>query len=182
MYNNINNCMKEISLINVFRKLWYEHVFWTRMFIISTVSELKDLQLVTQRLLQNPVDFEKVLNKFYGPAKSKRFENLLKEHLLIAADLVNAAKAGNTQLVNSTRIKWYKNADEIAEFLSSINKFWSKGQWQRMLYDHLKMTENEAVYRLTSQYANDIENFDNIQNQAIKMADYMAEGIINEFV
>jgi hypothetical protein len=180
-YSRPTSCVKQISLLNTFRKLWEQHVMWTRSFIISTAASLGDLQLVTKRLLRNPSDFANELQKFYGPDKSKKFETLLTEHLLIAAKLVNAVKAKDPKSAEDARKKWYQNADEIALFLSSINPYWSKQEWENMLYEHLKMTENEAKYRLSSQYASDIAEYEEIENQALKMADYMVEGIRKQF-
>jgi hypothetical protein len=172
---------RQISLINTMRELWDKHVIWTRMFIISAVSGLGDLSLVTQRLLANPGHMADVLRRYYGYDKSRKFESLLRDHLLIAANLVNDAISGDTAAADADREKWYANADEIAEFLAGINPFWKKDEWRNLLHEHLRMTENEAVYRLTEQYSDDIENFDDIQNEALLMGDYMAEGILRQF-
>lgn len=179
--NYLADCGKRIQWIKTFRKLWSEHVMWTRSFIISTAAELGDLQLVTKRLLRNPKDFADVLKKVYGEEKANQFAALLTEHLTIAADLVNAAKAGDAATADEKRKKWYANADEIAAFLVSINPNWSKSQWQMMLHDHLKVTEEEAGYRLSGQYAKDIAIYDVVEDQALMMADYMAEGIVKQF-
>ena len=176
----VESC-KGKNLNNIFRNLWEQHIMWTRSFIISTVSNLGDLQPVTKRLLQNPADFASELRQFYGDDKAKRFAKLLTDHLLIAAKLVNDAKAGDKGAVEEDRRKWYQNADEITDFLASINPNWSKQEWQNMLYSHLKMTESEATYRLTSQYASDVAIYDSIQNEALKMADYMVNGIKKQF-
>lgn len=175
------DCVKRINLINTFRQLWEQHVMWTRSFIISTASNLGDLQLVTKRLLRNPTDFANELRPYYGDDAARKFETLLTDHLLIAARLVNHAKDGDAEAVKDDRKKWYENADQIADFLSSINPYWNKRDWQAMLYDHLKMTENEATKRLTSQYAADIAQYEDIEKQALKMADYMADGIMKQF-
>lgn len=95
-----------------------------------------------------------------------------------AADLVNAAKNGEIAKADTARDRWYKNADEIAEFLSSINRCWNKAKWKNMLYIHPEMTEKEAMLRLQGNYTADINVFDNIENEAFKMADYMFCGII----
>jgi len=171
----------QVELIGTFRKLWEQHIMWTRSFIISTAEGLDDLMLVTQRLLRNPSDFANVLKQYYNANAVEMFKNLFSDHLIIAASLVNAAKAGDENAVNEARTKWYKNADDIAAFLSSINPNWDEKQWKAMLYDHLKDTENEAVYRLTKQYEKDIAIYDHIEDGALKMADYMAEGIIKQF-
>lgn len=55
---------REICLINQLRMLWEQHVYWTRFFIISTASDLDDLEPVTNRLLQNPGDFAQVFPYF----------------------------------------------------------------------------------------------------------------------
>lgn len=176
-----NNISAKINLINLFRELWEEHIMWTRSFIISTVSELDDLEYVTHRLLRNPTDFANVFRLYYGDEIAKEFEKLFTEHLTIAANLVNHAKAGDTEAANQDRSDWYKNADEIISFLASINPYWSMKKFQSLFYHHLKMTEDEAVYRLTGKYAQDIINYDIIQSEALKMADIMSYGILEQF-
>jgi len=175
------SCEKRIELNNAFRKLWEEHVMWTRSFIISTAADLGDLPYVTARLLRNPQDFAKEFQKYYGAEHAKKFAQLLTEHLTIAAELVNAAKAENKEAADNARKKWYQNADEIAEFLSSINPYWNKRAWQSMLYNHLKITEQEAALRLSGQYAADVALFDEIETQALDMADFMTLGIMKQY-
>lgn len=98
---------------------------------------------------------------------------------MIGGDLVNAEKNGQTDRANTLRAKWYENANEIAEFLSSLNRCWNEKMWKEMLYSHLKMTEKEAALRLEKNYTADINSFDAIENEAMKMADYMFCGIAN---
>ena len=172
---------RQLQVMNTLRRLWMEHVLWTRFFLVSTVFGLPDLNDVTKRLLRNPADFAAVLKPYYGVQSAAAFEKLFTEHLQIAAQLVNAAKAGDSAAVQQERRKWYANADEIAAFLASANPFWNRADWQAMLYDHLKMTENEAVQMLTGKYADSITEFDEVQAQALEMADMMAQGIIRQF-
>lgn len=171
----------EVALMNQLRRLWEEHIMWTRSFIISAVSELGDLDAVTARLLRNPDDFGNLLSLFYGVEIGDEFKTLLSDHLLIAADLVNAAKMGNTEAADSTRAKWYDNADDIAMFLSEINPNWNLMVWQSLLYEHLEMVENEAVTRLNEDYEQNVMSFDQMQTQALQMADYMFEGLAKQF-
>lgn len=168
---------QQILLMNQIRQLWTQHVYWTHFFIISTASGLSDLGPVTSRLLQNPKDFTRLLAPIYGMKTAAGFQELFTQHLLIAADLVNAAKNGEIQKVNTARTKWYENADEIARFLSAINRRWDETKWKAMLYSHLEMTEKEAILRLQGNYTADIQLFDSIENEALKMADYMFFGI-----
>lgn len=177
--NNIT--CRQLRLSNTLRQLWNEHVLWTRFFLVSTAFDLPDLSLVTERLLQNPVDFEKELQPFYGKQEAAEFKQLLTDHLLIASALVNAAKAGNEEEAANQRRLWYNNAADIAKLLGSINPFWSERIWKDMLFDHLQMLEDEAVFILTGEYEKGIKIYDDIQAQALKMADEMTCGIIRQF-
>lgn len=180
-YSDFVYSQRQVALMNQLRKLWMEHVFWTRLFIISTAADLGDLEMTTKRLLRNPSDFAALLRPLYGNQAADRFEELFTQHLSIAGDLVNAEKKKDTAEVETLRRKWYANADEIAAFLAGINPYWSKEKWQMLMHDHLQMTEQEAVLRLGGHYAEDIKIFDSIQEEALKMADYMFYGISRQF-
>ena len=172
---------EHLKISNTNRRLWTEHVLWTRFFIISTAFCLPDLPFVTQRLLQNPKDFEEELCHFYGKEKAECFEKLLTEHLLIAAKLVNAIKDCKLYEVEKLKKKWYENAAEIAKFLACINPCWEECVWKELLFEHLRMTEDEAVQILTGKYEKSIEEYDDIQAEALKMADVMTCGIVKQF-
>ena len=177
MCNGYNQ--QQLCLMNQLQQLWGQHVYWTRFFIISTAESLDDLTPVTSRLLRNPKDFARFLAPIYGTKIACQFQELFTRHLLIAADLINAAKNGKMEKADHIRKQWYQNAEAIASFLSSINQCWKKTKWIDMLYSHLEMTEKEAILRLQGNYAADIEMFDDIENEALKMANYMFCGIIH---
>lgn len=94
------------------------------MFIISYVFGLPDIDPTTKRLLRNPEYFRAALRPFYG-AGSDRFADLLRDYLLIAAQLVKAAKAGDSNAAVDAQKGWYANADDIAANLGSINPYWA---------------------------------------------------------
>ena len=171
----------ELNLNNNLRMLWEQHVVWTRLFIISLVFSLPDIDLVTKRLLRNPKDFEAALKPFYGDKIASRFSELFTSHLSIAAELVKAAKAGDNKAATDAEKRWYANADEIATFLGSINPYWSREEWKSLLHEHLAMTKAEAVDILTKKYAEGIDEYDAIEKQALTMADLMTAGIIRQF-
>jgi hypothetical protein len=117
----------------------------------------------------------------YRDIIASKFSDLFKIHLVIAAELVKAAKAGNKDAAANSEKRWYANADEIANFLGRINPYWSQEDWQTMLHEHLALTESEAVNILTENYTKGIKLYDDIEKQALKMADVMAKGIIKQF-
>lgn len=171
----------ELDIMNKMRQLWEEHVAWTRMTILSMAAGTADVEAVTNRLLRNPDDFAAELRPLYGNDKATKFRDLFKEHLVTAAQLIKAAKAGDSKAVADIENKWYKNADEIAATLAIMNPYWSENEWKRMLHEHLSLTKSEAVERLGHNFAADIRLYDEIQNQALKMADMMSQGIIRQF-
>jgi hypothetical protein len=84
------------------RSLWEQHVEWTRMYIISAAASLPDKDATTQRLLQNQTDIGNAVAEYYGKDAGDKLTSLLKDHILIAADLVTAAKAGDKSKVDAT--------------------------------------------------------------------------------
>lgn len=159
------------------RLLWAEHVVWTRQFLLSTVNDLKDRAFVTKRLLKNPVDFAVALKPVIGGQRAQKFQNLLTEHLLLAAQIVGALKTGDTTAAKAYEKDWYRNADVIALFLAQANPHWDEKDFQTMLMGHLKLTGDLAAQLLSGQYAASITQYDMILAQAMEMADMMAEGI-----
>jgi hypothetical protein len=66
-----------------------------------------------------------------------------------AADLLGAAKAGDTAALQQAQSAWYGNDAEIAAFLASASpKQWPSGEMQSMMRDHLDLTLAEAVAHL----------------------------------
>lgn len=151
------------------------------MTIISIAEGLADEEQVTRRLLRNPTDIAKVFQSFYGEEVANSLNNLITAHLVIAAQLVKAAKAGNTPAVASIDARWYANADEIATLLSSINPYWSREQMTRMWHRHLDLVKAQAVARLNKEYASDIALYDEGEQLLLQMADEFTEGIVRQF-
>lgn len=170
-----------MDLRNALRQLWEQHVAWTRMTIISAAFGNPDLSPTVNRLLRNASNMGNALKPFYGQENAAKFENLIREHLNIALQLVLASKAGETQKAEEAEKEWYKNGDEIARFLSSINPYINEESFKKMFYDHLAMTKAEAVARLNKEYPKDIALYDQIENQALLMADTISNGIIKQF-
>lgn len=172
---------KQLQLSNTLRMLWEEHVAWTRMTIISIAEGLPDEEVVTKRLLRNATDMAAAFRPIYGDAIATKLGDLLTEHLMLAYQLVKAAKAGDSATAAKVEKQWYRNANDIAAFLASINPYWSKAQWETMLHDHLKLTKQQAVLRLSKDYVADVAIYDQIERQALEMADMMTAGIIKQF-
>lgn len=165
----------------VMRNLWEDHAFWTRMYIMSAVSDLPDAGLTAERLLQNQVDMGNAVATFYGEEAGAALTELLQQHILTAADLVGAAKAGDQDAVTTASNAWYANADEISAFLASANPAWPEDVLQEMMTTHLDQTLAEATAQLTGDYAGSIAEYDHIVTHIQAMADALSAGIIAQF-
>jgi hypothetical protein len=163
------------------RKLWEDHITYTRNFIISALGGLKDTNQVAERLLKNQDEIGKAIVPFYGEAAGKKLASLLRDHILIAADVVKAAKADNHDELKAQQKKWTQNADDIAAFLSKANPNWPEADLKAMLHEHLALTTDEVVGRLKKDWAADIAAYDKGHRHILKMADALAEGIAKQF-
>lgn len=172
---------KTVNLINKERKLWSDHVLWTRNFIISDLESLKDKNAVLQRLLKNQEDLGNSIKPYYGEKAGNEFAKLLKEHIVIAGQVVDAAKSGNKANFEKFNKQWHKNADQIADFLSKTNPNWSKKTAKDMLYKHLQFITEEVTARLNKDWKKNIEAFDRGINHMLMFADFLSHGIIKQF-
>jgi hypothetical protein len=164
------------------RKLWEDHITWTRLVIIGTFEDLPDLDPTVQRLLQNQVEIGNAIKPFYGEAAGEQLTALLTDHILIAAEILQAAKNGDTVALEDASERWYANADDIAEFLNAANpKSWPLEEMRSMMREHLDLTLEEAVTYLNGDYEASIAAYDEVHLQALEMADMLSDGIIKQF-
>ncbi|WP_313893982.1 hypothetical protein [Psychrobacillus sp.] len=178
-----NPCISEaeFDFISMNRLLWMEHINWTRLTITSIVFNLPNLPSVQARLLKNAPDLGNSIRPYYGDQIADRYTELMMEHLVLAAELVTAAVNGDTKKAAEKEKEWYRNADNIALFLSSINPYLGIEEVRKMFYEHLALTKLEAVYMIQKNYPKDIEMFDKIQAEALAMSDMIAKAIVIQF-
>jgi hypothetical protein len=169
------------ELKEYFRLLWEQHVEWTRSAVTGIVHDLPETDLILKRLLRNPVEFGNALLPFYGQEAAKAFSDLLTSHLTIAAELVHAAKAGDNNAMTDADQRWHQNAEQIAELLGSINPYWKADDWSAMMNEHLDLLSANVADMVAENYEESINGYDDIEMQALEMADMMAEGISEQF-
>lgn len=170
-----------LNLNNELRRLWEEHIVWTKLTIMALANNDPDTEAITNRLLKNADDFGHLFESFYDKNTSKQFSNLIRDHLTIVADLVLAAKKEDVNSVKMIDDKWHKNADDISKFMHSINPYFNESEIRNMFYNHLTLTKNEAVAILSNKYDETIKIFDEIEIQALMMSDMFLEGFTKQF-
>lgn len=172
----------EIAFRNDMRELWEDHIVWTRLAIISLISGSPDTDATVARLLRNQTDIGDAVKPFYGDAAGDELTRQLRGHILVAADLVLAAKAGDTAKLADAQARWEANAGDIAAVLNSVNPvFWKVDDLKAMLAEHLTLTTQEAVARLQGEWEADVAAYDAIHQHALGMADTLSTGIVKQF-
>jgi len=170
-----------VELKMAMRKLWEDHIAYTRNYIISAVAGLEDEGKIAERLLRNQDDIGAAIEPYYGDAAGKQLAALLRDHILIAAEIVAAAKAGKMDQVVIGQKKWTANGKDIAAFLSGANPYWPKKDLEHMLQVHLDLTTGEVVGRIKKDWAADIKSYDDGHVHMLMFADMLSEGIAKQF-
>ena len=170
-----------VALNNTLRKLLEDQAFYTRNYIISSLAELKDVPAVKKRLLKNQEEMARSLRSYYGETAKHKLTKLLKHHIAIAEELITwrmKKRGGKSKKVFD---KWRENGDEIATFLSDLNPHWEKKILQNMFYKYISLTETEIDNRLGKKWAEDIQIYDEVHKQSIRIADFLTEGVLKQF-
>jgi hypothetical protein len=173
---------KAVALHEGMRKLWEDHITWTRLAIISLAAGTPDTNATVARLLRNQTDIGNAIKPFYGAAAGNTLTRELRTHILIAADVIAAAKAGDKAKLAEAQSRWVKNADEIAAVLNSVNpRYWKLATMKAEMHMHLKLTTDEAVARLQGKWGADVGAYDKVHAHILHMSDLLADGIVGQF-
>jgi hypothetical protein len=173
---------KQLVLRNEMRRLWEDHITWTRLAIISLTTDSSDTEATVGRLLQNQTDIGNAVKPFYGNAAGNELTKQLRTHILIAADVIAAAKAGDAAKLADAQARWAKNGDDIAAVLNSVNpRNWKLAAMKAELRTHLKLTTDEAVARLQGNWSADVAAYDKIHRHALHLSDLLSAGLIKQF-
>jgi hypothetical protein len=172
----------EAALSAEMRRLWLEHVSWTRLAIVDFASGSPGLNATLARLLRNQTEIGNAIEPFYGQAAGRRLTALLREHILIAVDVLKAAKSGDKAATTRALARWNANGDRISAFLTAANPTsWPAAAVRSMMREHLALTTAEAVARLQGRWAADVRAADAVEHAMLHMADALSSGIVAQF-
>jgi hypothetical protein len=173
---------KEFALLTQMRKLWEDHITWTRMVIVDFAAGLPDLKAAEQRLLRNQVDIGNAIKPYYGAAAGNALTTLLRTHILEAVPVLTYAKAGDKAKLTQALDAWYANANQIARFLTKANPgSWPLAMTSKMMKNHLALTTEEAVARLQGKWGADIAAYDKVHAEILQMSDMLSSGLVAQF-
>ena len=172
----------QVAFHDEMRKLWEDHVTWTRLAIVTFAAEAPGFGSTAERLLQNQADIGDAIRPFYGDAAGDQLTALLREHITIAVELLQAAKSNDTPAFVDAKARWEVNADQIADLLSSVNpRNWPKDVMRAAMMMHLEQTLAEAAHELAGDYRASIADYEEVHHHILGMADLLSSGIIKQF-
>lgn len=163
------------------RKLWSDHVFWTRQHIVSTLANLPDTQAISDRLMKNQEDLGNAVKPYFGNAAGDRLTDLLKQHISSAVELVAAIKANDSTRFDAAKAKAQQNVQDLATLLNQTDSALNKDELVSMLTQHVQGLIDETSHRMNQRWAEDVNNFDALYHQALMMADALTNAIIKKF-
>jgi hypothetical protein len=173
---------EQVRFHDAMRKLWEDHITWTRLAIVSFAAGVPDFDPTAARLLRNQEDIGNAIKPYYGRRAGNRLTALLKEHIAGAVELLQAAKAGDDARFAAAKQAWYRNGRRIARFLSNANpRFLPFSRINSLMRGHLDQTLDEAAHRLGGDFPADIRDYDRIHRHILMMADAISTGIIRQF-
>ena len=179
--NNETESEREDSILRLnedMRLAWLNHVYWTRMYLMSAVADNADQQAVEERLLETADEITDVFARYLPIATTRQLRNLLTEHIEIAGQIIQALKAKNMSDYDALVQEWYRNANQMATLFANYNPYFESRETRNMLLNHLDLTREEIEQQVNGEYEQSIDVFRDVEQQALAMADYFARGLL----
>jgi hypothetical protein len=148
---------------------------------VAAVGGYPDADAAAARLLKNQEDIGNAVVPFYGESAGTALTDLLKQHIMIAVELIEAAKAGDQDTFQEKDAAWDGNAREIAGFLGRANPHWPENDVYDLLNLHLTLTKKEVVARLEQNWEGDVAAFDEIFTEIMTVSDALSDGLVAQF-
>jgi hypothetical protein len=173
---------KEQELNLYFRKLWAEHSFWTREYIVAYLNGTKDVNDVTRRLLKNQEQIGRALGMWYGEKNGLKVSDLLKNQLISFGDMLNDMVNKDRQKSIISEKKWTENTEKLVDFLVSLNKSWGRVELGQHFKQYNEAITGIAGNRLKKNHQEEIKSFDKAYTLAMyDVADVLTKGIVNQY-
>jgi hypothetical protein len=172
----------QVAFHDQMRKLWEDHVTWTRLAIVTFADGSAGFNATATRLLQNQTDIGNAIAPFYGAAAGQELSTLLHTHITLAVSLLEDVKTKNTTAFAKDKAAWYDNANQIADFLSAANpRFWADAVMREFMKVHLDETLTEAADELSGNYTASVNDYEAVVLHMLAFADLLSLGIMHQF-
>lgn len=169
--------LSQMNIIFNSRDFWRKFTIWIRLYLISRYSGFGNVEEAYSHLYYYPSEFTTMLQLIFGKDIKDRYNQLLVQQIITLKELIDAQTQGNMELINQRINELYQNGDEQAKFLSEINPYWDTIQWRQLINTYIRYTIAEANYISMGDYANSMNAYSSLMNQAVSMGDYLSLGL-----
>lgn len=173
---------QELELNQYLRKLFSDHTFWIRMYMISYVNNSKDLNVTTERLLKNQEQIGRAIGIWYGDKEGKKVTNLFKENLISFGEALKEMTAKNKNGVIVADRRWNESCEKIAEYMAEINPQIEKAELMQNFRRHCELISEMVGNRFKNKFKEETIAFDKANNHAMyEIANTITKGIVKQF-
>jgi hypothetical protein len=172
---------KEQELNQYLRKLWAEHAFWMRQYVVSYFNGSADVKDTTKRLLKNQEQIGRSLGMWYGDKNGARIADIMKNQLIAFGDMLNGMVSKDKGLSVAGEKKWNDNTEKLVDFLVEQNSKWGRVELSQHLKQYNEMMTNMAINRFRKKHNDEINSFDKAYTHAMNdVADVLTKGIVRQ--
>ena len=170
----------EVELRLSMRALWESRATFLRAYVVSAINNSKDVYEARDKLIKNAGDLGASIQPYYGYWARSILTGLLKKNVLLTAEVIKAAKAGNKNDLDWNKKMWYANAFALAGFFY-ITRNQTKEDLTAMLYKHLDFTMSGIEAMLRKDEKKDLEYYGKDHAHMAMFSDILTDGIVKQF-
>ena len=171
----------DVELSNTIRRSWVNTAGWIRNFILSSVFGILERDTIVRRLYQTIDETGIFYTQYYGEEVGNRVRTIYQNYFRDVDSMIEAYQSGNMEAIEQARASMYKDADEFAALLSSINRFWDYATLQALFYVLVESTEGEIAGVITGDYEKEVAAYDQYVEQIYDISDELTYGMIRQF-
>lgn len=137
------------TLLNI-QRLWLEVIQWMRAFFHGVLENSPAQSAAGTRLFQKlPMDLYNEFKKYYSEEESRQFLNIITRLISGNWQLITSYQSNDKASIATSTAQWYQTANELSEFLASINKYYDETQFKTLFdeYINLKTAEINAIVK-----------------------------------
>ncbi len=129
--------------------------------------------------MKNQDDIGAKFTHFYGKETGDELAKLLKAHEEAAGAYIEASK--KKEDVEAKHKAMITAVEPIAALLAKANPNWQEANLLELWQQHITMIGKSIDDRLSQEWTQDIHQWDQVFDEAMKMSDVLTEGIQKQF-
>lgn len=172
----------QFNMVKDMRFIMAEVAYLTRFYMVARIINLYESGYIAQKLHTLPAILNQKTETILGAKNSEGLYNLLSEYFIKLESLINSILANDTAMIEASMNDFYQHSNQTAEYLASINPYWSESKWKELLYSFNTYIIDEAIAFQRKEY--DYESlfiFEEMLKAALDIADYFAQGLDQYF-